>query len=579
MANLVDENAIEKDVMSRLEDLEDFLEIKTDWLTPAGRQRSIPMYETTVINEYSDEIKTIKAKSQPEVEQKAKAQLTKWAEQEIKKRILGAKKDAKEEATSSSEMAQAIIESIREILRATLAVDDKLKWEELLDQEKFPPFHFRKEPEMPASNPPVMPAAPFWGFLLQFFRRRWEEKCKELNSQYQVTIEKLKADYDRATKEWGEEKKKALEEHKLKKQTFEAEQAEKNQRVHDFRKRFEEGEMQAVIEYINAVFERSNYPEAVSLDYTVAYESSSKTLVADVVLPVQDVIPDIIEYRYLKSSNEMKPIKMKKKEHDELYDSLIKQIIIRTIHEIFESVYTPHVQAAVVNGWVTYVDRATGHDVTSCIISVSSERKQFESFNLERIDPTECVKSLKGLIAGPLSNVAPVRPILQLNRQDPRFIESKEMLAELNATTNLAEIPWEDFEHLVRELFGKMFSAEGAEVRVTQSSRDQGVDAIAFDPDPIRGGKFVIQAKRYTNVVGVSAVRDLYGTMINEGAVKGILVTTAYYGPDSREFAKDKPITLIDGSNLVYLLEQYGYKVRIDIEAAKIKQRMDAIGP
>jgi len=25
---------------------------------------------------------------------------------------------------------------------------------------------------------------------------------------------------------------------------------------------------------------------------------------------------------------------------------------------------------------------------------------------------------------------------------------------------------------------------------------------IAFDPDPIRGGKIVIQAKRYTNVVG-----------------------------------------------------------------------------
>jgi len=34
-------------------------------------------------------------------------------------------------------------------------------------------------------------------------------------------------------------------------------------------------------------------------------------------------------------------------------------------------------------------------------------------------------------------------------------------------------------------------------VKVTQASRDRGVDAIAFDPDPIRGGKFVIQAKRY----------------------------------------------------------------------------------
>jgi restriction system protein len=70
----------------------------------------------------------------------------------------------------------------------------------------------------------------------------------------------------------------------------------------------------------------------------------------------------------------------------------------------------------------------------------------------------------------------------------------------------------------------------------------------------------------------VSAVRDLYGTMISEGATKGILVTTAHYGRDSRAFVKDKPITLIDGSNLVYLLEEHGHKVRIDVKAARAKR-------
>lgn len=108
----------------------------------------------------------------------------------------------------------------------------------------------------------------------------------------------------------------------------------------------------------------------------------------------------------------------------------------------------------------------------------------------------------------------------------------------------------------MRQLFEKMFTENGAEVKVTRASRDGGVDAVVFDPDPIRGGKFVIQAKRYTNVVPVSAVRDLYGTVINEGATKGILVTTSYFGSDSIEFAKDKPLTLIDGSNLVYLFQQ-----------------------
>lgn len=163
----------------------------------------------------------------------------------------------------------------------------------------------------------------------------------------------------------------------------------------------------------------------------------------------------------------------------------------------------------------------------------------------------------------------PSVPILQINREDKRFVSSYEVAASIDDSVNLAAMGWEDFEHLVRELFESEFVTGGGEVKVTQASRDGGVDAIAFDPDPIRGGKIVIQAKRYTNVVGVAAVRDLYGTVVNEGAMKGILVTTSEYGPDAYAFAKDKPLTLLNGSNLLHLLDKHGHKAKIDIKAAK----------
>jgi restriction system protein len=67
----------------------------------------------------------------------------------------------------------------------------------------------------------------------------------------------------------------------------------------------------------------------------------------------------------------------------------------------------------------------------------------------------------------------------------------------------------------------------------------------------------VIQAKRYKNLGGVSAVRDLFGTMQNEGASKGILITTSGYGKASFEFAAGKPIELLSGSNLLYLLNEH----------------------
>jgi len=128
---------------------------------------------------------------------------------------------------------------------------------------------------------------------------------------------------------------------------------------------------------------------------------------------------------------------------------------------------------------------------------------------------------------------------------------------------------WDDFEHLIRELFEKVFSAPGVDVRITRASRDRGVDAIIYDPDPIRGGRYIIQAKKYTNLVDVAAVRDLFGTVQAEKANRGILVTTSHFGPDAHEFAKDKNITLIEGPELLHLFEKHGYTFRIDLKEAR----------
>lgn len=56
---------------------------------------------------------------------------------------------------------------------------------------------------------------------------------------------------------------------------------------------------------------------------------------------------------------------------------------------------------------------------------------------------------------------------------------------------------------------------------------------------------------------------------MNEGATKGILVTTSNYGNDAYEFAKGKPLTLMNGANLLYLLEKHGHKAKIDLQEAK----------
>lgn len=244
---------------------------------------------------------------------------------------------------------------------------------------------------------------------------------------------------------------------------------------------------------------------------------------------------------------------------------------LRIVHEVYASPEMEAVQLVGVNVRLAYIDRRNGQPRHEIVASMTATREEFEPLNISEVDPKKCFRSLRGVETPSYDDVASVKPLLHFDKDDRRIVEGRDVVDSLDTSTNLAAMDWEDFEHVVRELFAKMFSARsiGAEVHVTRASRDYGVDALVYDPDPIMGGKYVIQAKRYVNTVEVSAVRDLFGTVQNEGASKGFLVTTSAFGPDAHRFAKGKPLTLIDGSQLLGLLDQHGYRFRIDLREAR----------
>jgi len=317
------------------------------------------------------------------------------------------------------------------------------------------------------------------------------------------------------------------------------------------------------------VLEASEHDEIIPKKWDVQFDPESKTLLVDFALPTPDDIPTTKTVRFIASTGELKETEISAKDKKVFFDDLCFQLCLRTIHELFEADTFDHLQNIVFNGSTDSIDRSTGQQVHSTIISLMVCKEEFSGINLADVDPKACFKTLKGVSAASLVGLTPIAPIMELNKEDRRFVDARAVTLEHDGTTNLAAMDWEEFEHLVREVFDKEFASRGGEVRVTQSSSDGGVDAVAFDPDPISGGKIIIQAKRYTKTVGVGAVRDLYGTTMNEGAIKGILVTTADYGPDAHKFASDKPLTLMSGSHLLHLLEKHGVKAKIDIREAR----------
>jgi restriction system protein len=317
------------------------------------------------------------------------------------------------------------------------------------------------------------------------------------------------------------------------------------------------------------VLAATKYPICFPGKWKLDYVGETKVLLVDFSLPNIEDLRRIKAVRGVKARGKMNEVYLADRELKKLYDNTLYQAALLTIHELLRADANEVIQSVVFNGWVRSTDKRTGHEVNACIMSLQVGREEFKSVKLAKVDPKECFRFLKGVAGADLHGLAPVAPLMHMDREDKRFVQGRMVAGQIQEGDNIAAMAWEDFEHLVRELFESYFAQCGGEVKVTRGSRDGGVDAVAFDPDPLRGGKIVIQAKRYTNVVGVSAVRDLYGTLINEGATKGILVTTSYFGADAYEFAKGKPISLLDGGNLLSLLEKYGRKARIDLAEAK----------
>jgi len=353
----------------------------------------------------------------------------------------------------------------------------------------------------------------------------------------------------------------ASHEKEKEKAIYDADVEKRNAEIDQFQAAYLVHEQDAVIAYNDMVLTRSEYPaEGFPQDFKLAYGSDSSELVVEYDLPEVSVVPAEAEYRYVKTKDLIESKARKQSEIKSAYQDVIASLALRTLHELFEADQGGALNVVTFNGMIDTHDPASGRAVRVPVVSVRATKDAFAELHLERVDKLACLKNLGAQVSKRPDELQAIKPIVEFNMVDKRFIQQGDALSLLESRPNLLDLTPSEFEVLVSNLFSQM----GLDTKLTRSSRDGGVDAVAFDTRPVLGGKVVIQAKRYRDTVGISAVRDLYGTMLNEGASKGILVCTSGYGADAFNFAKDKPLELIDGGGLLYLLREHaGVDARI----------------
>jgi restriction system protein len=452
----------------------------------------------------------------------------------------------------------AFVDELDELLQASLTHDAALEIDTLKEEPAlivFAPGELRTPIEPPVQRLPPPPSG--LGKLRPGARAKHEQALDQAEAVYADELaQAVRAERERQTALATAER-----EHEARVRAEAERVAAQHKDVDTFKERYAARDPEAVVTYCSMVLAASRYPDKFPQQHKVAYVPESQQLVIEMDLPTYDIVPADAEYRYIKAKDEIaakaRPVAQRKV----LYGALVAQVTLRTVHEMFEADHARHVDSIVFNGHVDTTDPRTGQPIHPCLVTLRTTRDLFGNLDLARVEAGACLQGLNASVSRNPAELNPVRPVLEFNMVDPRFVEETDVLSSMDQRPNLMELTPGEFEALITNLFEKM----GLETRMTQPSRDGGVDCVAYDPRPIFGGKVVIQAKRYKNTVGVSAVRDLFGTMQNEGASKGILVTTSGYGRASFEFAQNKPLELLSGSNLLYLLDEHaGISAKIE---------------
>lgn len=479
------------------------------------------------------------------------------------------KQAAKEAAARYLQARQAEVTALNHALATRITELESVLVNSLGRSARVPFASLRKPPALPRFQPgalatPTPPPvweqfapAPASAVQRMFKKQQLERATSEARAQFDHAHARHQA--DEANRQWRLSQ--AEQAHAAEVAAARQRAEEANAKVDAFEQAYKERQPEAVNDYLELTLESRKLPSGFPADVEVAYQPDIRRLLVVVELPGVDVIPPETEYRYIRAKDEIAAKSRPVREINQRYSDLVAQLVLCTMRDVFDVASKHLVSEVAINAHVSTRNRATGRPEQPCLVSLITSGEQFGDLVLTDLDPGQCLRHLNALVSKHPWDLEAVRPVFDPDLSRYKFVDARDAASGLDSRKVLLDLDPTEFEHLVRQLFEAM----GLKSWVTQASRDDGVDGVAVNEDPIMGGVCVIQAKRYRGVVSTEAVRALAGVMGQLKASRGVLVTTSWFGRQSHEFATEHGrIQLIEGTNLKHmLLEHLGLDVVI----------------
>ncbi len=133
-----------------------------------------------------------------------------------------------------------------------------------------------------------------------------------------------------------------------------------------------------------------------------------------------------------------------------------------------------------------------------------------------------------------------------LNKYKNSFYNSNQLNALIKDIDSMSGIQFET-------VLSHLFRSEGYDVKLTPKSGDYGADLVLRKGSDV----IVVQAKRYSDYIGISAVNEIIGASGYNKANKKWVITNQFYTNAAIVQAHKNKVKLLDRDDLILMLRNY----------------------
>ena len=314
-------------------------------------------YSQVVTNDYTGETRELRARTQFELNQLVEIERERQLVNEQRQKRIEIARDRQQQVDAMNEQIVKSRNELNQLINYTLSVDDRINWNDYMMADNYVPFQFNERPPEQKNNYKI-------GFIRSLFTNEKKFEVPDVETA--------------ETRAYEARRNAAISDYLQKKAEYEKEKNKKNGEMLYLKQRFEESDKEAVERYISIVLTKSKYPVDFEHDFEIRYLKDYKKVIINFLFQDIDSFPITERYEYNRETEEINEIMMQRDNAVMFYTRVLYSVGIRTIDEVFESVYTDAVDSIIFNGYIEDEDNG------QCAFSIKTEKNSYKKIDLRQ---------------------------------------------------------------------------------------------------------------------------------------------------------------------------------------------------